>query len=110
HGPVQRVDLESALAWYQRSAGRDPADPSTWWYVAEIEQLLHNRSAIGGYFERSLRDDPWYPPTLSSYASLEVQQHHWALAESLYHRLRLVRPLTRSEQRGTQLAAARLRG
>ena len=110
HGPVQRVDLESALAWYQRSAGRDPADPSTWWYVAEIEQLLHNRPAAGAYLERSLRADPWYPPAMSSYASLEVQEHHWALAESLYHRLTLVRPLTRSEQRGAQLAAARLRG
>lgn len=99
HGTaVKRADLEAARRAYVTTASRDSADPSVWWFVGQMDQLLGRSGPAAVAYRHSLTDYPWYPPSLGSLAGIDVGAHHWAAAVRLYRELAAIQPLSPTQQ------------
>lgn len=106
HGARRSLDLVRAERAYVSAARRDPSDPTVWWYVGEVDQLLGQTRAARAAYDRSLRNDPWYPSSLAALAKLDLESHQWTSAAALYHKLGSLQPLTKSLLRDERSAQA----
>jgi O-antigen ligase len=108
HDSARRVDLLRARQDYVTTVGRDPSDPTVWWFLGEVDQLLGRSGAAEAAYEHSLREDPWFPLSLGSLAGLQLDEHHWSAAASLYEQLARVQPLSKRDRTAEREAKAHL--